>query len=202
MHKLWAHLRSNVVGYVALFFSVGVGSAWAATELSRNQVKSRHIAKGQVRASDLGRNAVRSSKVKNGSLKAKDLAPGARRALTGPQGQPGPAGPQGQPGPAGPQGGPGPIGPAGPPGATNTVIRVEDSSEGVAANSTKGAFASCEPGERAVGGGAESFNHASYADTKIVVSRPEGDSSWFARIHFAVSDPNAYIRVFVVCTKP
>jgi hypothetical protein len=55
--KFSNHVRGNVVGYIALFFALGLGSAWAATELDKNEVKSKHIGKGQVKAKDLGKNA-------------------------------------------------------------------------------------------------------------------------------------------------
>jgi hypothetical protein len=93
------HIRNNVVGYVALFFALGLGSAWAATELSKNEVKSRHIGKGQVKAKDLGRNAVSSPKVADGSLLDEDFAPG--ELPRGEQGPPGEQGEQGDEGPAG-----------------------------------------------------------------------------------------------------
>ena len=44
-----AHFRSNVVGYVALFIALG-GTSYA---LSRNSVKSKHIAPGAVKRSDV-----------------------------------------------------------------------------------------------------------------------------------------------------
>ena len=87
---LKAHLRSNLVGYIALFCSLSLGTAWAATELTRNSVKSRHIAKGNVKRSDLARNAVNSPRVANGSLRAADFAEGQLPAgLQGPPGEPG-----------------------------------------------------------------------------------------------------------------
>jgi hypothetical protein len=67
---------ANVVSVIALLLAVGLGSAWAATELSRNEVKSKHIGKGQVKNSDLAANAVTSPKVANGSLLNKDFAGG------------------------------------------------------------------------------------------------------------------------------
>lgn len=64
---------SNVVAMVALVLSVGLGGAWAATELGKNDVKSRNIAKGQVKASDLGNNAVSSKKVADGTVTGDDV---------------------------------------------------------------------------------------------------------------------------------
>jgi hypothetical protein len=90
---LKAHLRSNVVGYIAIFCSLSLGSAWAATELARNSVKSKHISRAAVKRSDVARNAINSPRVANGSLKAVDFAPGQLPAgATGPAGPTGPAG--------------------------------------------------------------------------------------------------------------
>ncbi|MDX6586342.1 MAG: hypothetical protein QOI31_815 [Solirubrobacterales bacterium] len=44
------HLRSNVVAYIALFFALGVGTAWA---LDANSIKSKHIKDGQVKSVDV-----------------------------------------------------------------------------------------------------------------------------------------------------
>jgi hypothetical protein len=81
---------ANVVATLALFVALG-GSAYAAVELSKNSVRTKHIAKGQVKAADLGRNAVTSAKVKNLSLLAADFKAGQLPAI-GPKGDPGPPG--------------------------------------------------------------------------------------------------------------
>jgi hypothetical protein len=91
--KVSSHIRSNVVGYIALFFALGLGSAWAATELEKNEVKSKHIKNGGVKSNDLADNAVTSPKVANGSLLGEDFAPGQL-----PAGEPGPPGERGAPG--------------------------------------------------------------------------------------------------------
>lgn len=44
------HIRANIVGYVALFFALSLGTAWA---IERNSVKSKHIANGQVKGVDI-----------------------------------------------------------------------------------------------------------------------------------------------------
>jgi len=43
------HIRANVIGYVALFFSLSLGTAWA---LDANGVRSKHIVNGQVKGKD------------------------------------------------------------------------------------------------------------------------------------------------------
>lgn len=94
MGSLARHVRGNVVAYVALFSSLCLGGAWAASELGKNDVKSRHIGKGQVKTGDLGKNAVNSVKVRDASLLEQDFAPGQL-----PSGPPGDNGAQGPPGP-------------------------------------------------------------------------------------------------------
>ena len=48
--RVGAHLRANLVGYVALFFALGLGTAWA---LDANSVRSKHIVNGQVKGKDV-----------------------------------------------------------------------------------------------------------------------------------------------------
>jgi formylglycine-generating enzyme required for sulfatase activity len=83
---------SNVVSVISLLFALGLGTAWAATELGRNEVKSKHIKNAGVKTKDLANNSVTSPKVADGSLQDQDFAPGQL-----PQG---PQGPQGEPGPS------------------------------------------------------------------------------------------------------
>lgn len=63
---------ANVAALLALFIALG-GTAIA---LSKNSVKSRHIAPKAVKRSDIKPGAVNSVRVKNGSLKQKDLNSG------------------------------------------------------------------------------------------------------------------------------
>jgi hypothetical protein len=57
-----SHVRSNVIGYIALLFAIG-GVSYAAVDLSKNSVGAREIKK----------NAVRSSEVRNNTLKGRDV---------------------------------------------------------------------------------------------------------------------------------
>jgi hypothetical protein len=84
---------SNVMATVAVFVALS-GSSYAAISLRDNSVKSRHIAKGQVRSSD----------VADGSLVAGDFHAGLLAAAS--PGAVGPPGPSGAQGPTGPQGEP------------------------------------------------------------------------------------------------
>jgi len=80
--KLGAHIRGNVVAYLALFIALG-GTSYAAIKLPRNSVGSK-----QLRS-----NSVTSAKVRNGSLRISDFQSGAlKRGPRGPQGPAGPAG--------------------------------------------------------------------------------------------------------------
>jgi hypothetical protein len=99
------HLRSNLVGYVALFIALSAG-AYAAG-LPKNSVKSKQIKDGQVKMADIAANAVDGSKVADGSLSQSDFG----GAL--PAGAQGPVGPAGATGPQGPTGPEGPLGAAG-----------------------------------------------------------------------------------------
>lgn len=51
------HLRSNAVGYAALFVALG-GTSYAAVNIPRNSVGTRQLRNGAVTSSKLGRSAV------------------------------------------------------------------------------------------------------------------------------------------------
>ena len=87
---------ANVVSVTSLVFALGLGGAWAATELEKNEVKSKHIGKGQVKNADIADDAVTSPKVDDGSLLGEDFAAGQLPA--GPTGDTGPQGPKGDTG--------------------------------------------------------------------------------------------------------
>ena len=98
---------SNVISVISLLFALGLGSAWAATELKKNEVKSRHIKNATVKAKDLADDAVTSPKVADGSLLSADFAAGQLPVgATGQRGAQGPQGLQGAEGPTGPAGSP------------------------------------------------------------------------------------------------
>jgi len=76
------HLRSNVIGYICLFWLMA-GTAIAASNLPKSSVTSKAIKNGQVKTADLatgavkgsklGANAVNGSKVADESLTGSDL---------------------------------------------------------------------------------------------------------------------------------
>jgi hypothetical protein len=170
----------------AVFFALG-GSSVAAIQLSRNSVRSEQIANGQVKGPDLAKNAVTSRKVADRSLLADDFKAGQLKS-----------------GPAGPQGVQGPPGSKGDAGATSLKVR--------AATASGEVTASCEPGERATGGGAHSVNGA------VVASAPVADpnaifvstgitfqgytpTSWTAAAKDAGGLPTD-VTAWVVCAAP
>jgi hypothetical protein len=85
---------ANVMATVAVFVALG-GTSVAAISLTRNSVRSKHIAKGQVKRSDIGLNAVNSRKVANHSLRLVDFRAG--QIPGGPPGAPGAPGSPGSP---------------------------------------------------------------------------------------------------------
>jgi hypothetical protein len=92
--RITAHLRGNLVAYLALSVALG-GTSYAAVKLPANSVGAK-----QVRS-----NAISTKKVKDGSLMAADFKAGQL-----PAGERGPAGPAGQDGAPGRDGAPGATG--------------------------------------------------------------------------------------------
>ena len=127
---------ANVMATVAVFVALG-GTSYAAVQLSKSSVKSRHIASG----------AVTSTKVKDRSLLLKDFKRG--------QLLPGPRGPQGDPGgkgDAGAAGVPGVPGPAGAPGLSGHE-RVQTTRNVVPGDTSIVISAACPSGKKLLGGG-------------------------------------------------
>ena len=70
---------ANVAATIALVLAIGGGTVYAASQLGKNDVKSKNIAPGAVKTSDLGKNAVTSPKIKNGGVNGADIAAGVIR---------------------------------------------------------------------------------------------------------------------------
>jgi len=64
---------ANVAATLALFLVIAGGTVYASSELGRNDVNSKNIAKGAVKTSDLHGNAVTGPKVKDATLTGGDL---------------------------------------------------------------------------------------------------------------------------------
>jgi hypothetical protein len=71
--RIGGHIRSNVVGYIAIFLFAMSGTATALT--GSNTVFSDDIVNGQVRNPDLADNSVGTTKIADGRVFAADLAP-------------------------------------------------------------------------------------------------------------------------------
>ena len=74
--RILAHVRANVVAYLALFVALG-GSSYAAVRLAPGSVTARAIAAGAVTHSKLARGSVDATNVVNGSLTSSVFKPGA-----------------------------------------------------------------------------------------------------------------------------
>jgi hypothetical protein len=170
---------SMAVALIALLVALG-GTSYAAISITGKSVRN-----GSLTGKD----------VKNRSLLKADFRAGQLPA--GPRGA---LGPQGVPGPQGPQGSPGTPGAA---GATNVVVR-SGADTSVPATITDFAYASCQAGERATGGGGVNANtpgvhlKQSFPDPLFPGSEPTGwGVSYENTTASAVS-----IRAYVVCARP
>ena len=70
--------HSTVVAYLALFFALGGGAAYAAAQIGSEDIQnravlSRHIDNGQVKRADIRRNAVNGSRVGRDSLTGREI---------------------------------------------------------------------------------------------------------------------------------
>lgn len=78
--RIGAHIRGNVVGYIAIFIALG-GTAVALP--GRNSVDSGDIQRKQVKRSDLALNAVDGTRLADGAVAGADLSSGAVVGGTG-----------------------------------------------------------------------------------------------------------------------
>jgi hypothetical protein len=101
MRRLLSHLRSQAIGYLALFVALG-GTAYAVS-LPPNSVGTKQLKTSAVTTAKIAKDAVTTGKVQDLTLQAQDFAPGV--LLRGPAGDTGPIGPQGPIGLQGPTGG-------------------------------------------------------------------------------------------------
>ena len=62
------HVRSNVVGYLALFLVLTMGTAYATHPGGANTISTQDIINGQVRAADIGSNQVLSADVRDDTI--------------------------------------------------------------------------------------------------------------------------------------
>ncbi len=83
--KLGNHARSNAIAYIALFFAVGGGTAFAAntvfsSDIVNGEVTSPDIGGGEVATSDLANDSVTGAKIPNDTLGNVDIKAGGVRA--------------------------------------------------------------------------------------------------------------------------
>lgn len=78
MGRLGAHLSyANVMATIAVVVALGGASAYAASKLGKNVVKSRNIAPGAVKTADIAKNAVKRGKIAGGAIDDSRLANGS-----------------------------------------------------------------------------------------------------------------------------
>jgi hypothetical protein len=110
--RIAGHLRTNVVGYVALFAALG-GTSYAAVRLAPGSVTASTLANGAVTHAKLSAGSVGETDLIKRSLTAADFKRGAlRKVLQGAGGRIRGKGKAGRPGA---------VGPAGPPGANGAA---------------------------------------------------------------------------------
>jgi hypothetical protein len=146
----------------------------------RNSVGSVQLKRGAVTAAKIAPDAVRSAHVQDGSLLAKDFKPGQL-----PQGPKGDKGDQGVPGAQ---------------GATNVVVRRSSPPPGAFGH----AFAHCNPGERAVGGGVGIPEDGASDALTVRDSKPfpltGTPTGWQAAVSSTVFSRSW--AVYVICSSP
>jgi hypothetical protein len=77
--RILGHLRTHVIAYVALFFALTGGTAFALT--GSNTVFTDDIVNGEVKTADIGGGEVRSPDLLDSGVKATDIADGHVRSL-------------------------------------------------------------------------------------------------------------------------
>jgi hypothetical protein len=183
LSKLRSRLTyANVVATLALFVALG-GSSYAALTVTGKNVKNSSLTGKDVKNSSLT-----TSDVKNRSLLAKDFKTGQLpQGVTGPQGTPGKDGRN---------------------GATNVVVRRGEATTG--GDATGNVF--CDPGERAVAGGASRTGGIGGGDTLrgsfptilqggVVTPAPSGvtPTGWDSGIN---ASGGGDVVFYVVCASP
>jgi hypothetical protein len=138
------------------------------------------LPRNSVGTAQLKKNAVTTQKVKNNSLLAADFKAGQL-----------PAGPRGLQGAQGAQGAQGPAGAA---GATNVTVR-----EGAAATGTS--TASCNPGERATGGGGFTDAASSFLWESAPVQTSGTATTWSASAQ-NTTGTDVNVQAYVICAAP
>jgi hypothetical protein len=195
MHaKLPTALSASALA-IAVLGTTPLGAIAQNAAFPRNSVGSAQLQRNAVTAAKLAPNAVRAGHVLDGSLLAADFKPGQL-----------PQGPKGDKGDKGERGD------KGDPGATTVVVRRNElTTTAFSAVTTRAA--SCEAGERAVGGGAGPVGGGTNGafqmlDVRILFSQPVPNASgstptgWEAGFSWPTNAPGRTIAAYVVCARP
>jgi hypothetical protein len=199
--KFKQHLTyANVMATLALFVALG-GSSYAAVRLSANSVHSREIARNAVKGSEISNSSVGSAEVRNASLQPVDFA----KLPTGPRGERGATGPRGTRGEQGPIG---LTGAAGTNAATNAQVRLGAPVD-VAAGGMTTLQTPCNPGERAISGGASVQPSSAAGFVQVTSSYPDPPTagatptSWAVGVYNqAANTASVQFQGYAVCIAP
>lgn len=166
---------ANLVATLALFAALG-GTSYAAIKITGKNVKN-----GSLTGADVKNSSLTSTDLKDRSLLSKDFKAGQL--------------------PAGPKGDKGDAGAAGAAGATNVTTRVSTVSAPVGSSDVT---ASCQAGEKAVGGGASYTNDEPEITVQQTKPAPPTDGStptgWTVR--YEVTGIPHTVSALAVCARP
>lgn len=181
------------VALLALFVAL-TGSSYAAVRLAKNSVTSREIRNGSIGLADLNKTIrpEKSSKLFRAAVvdTVTDPTSGLTVNVKSEPGIVGPAGPAGSNGAAGANGAQGPSG-------TATVTTREAFGPTVGPSQHTGATASCQPGEKVVGGGVDLEGTPS--DGFLQMSAPSGNGWSGDYITSGSAATSSRAHVFALC---
>jgi len=178
---------ANVASTLALFIALG-GTATAATYVvsSSGQIKD---------------GVIRNTDVRKGTLGADRLSDDARAAFTRP-GPVGPEGARGAQGPKGETGDSGTQGPKGDPGAGIGSVTVRRATETTGPGGPYTVTASCQPGERAVGGSAVGEgDEGPFGQVGIPVPETAGATPTGWKTVYSQGIASVTTTVYVICVR-
>jgi hypothetical protein len=71
--RIGAHLRSNVIGYLALFFALTMGTAYATHPGGADTISTEDIIDSEVRSADINNGAVNTEDITNDGVRSEDV---------------------------------------------------------------------------------------------------------------------------------
>ena len=185
--------RANALALAIIILMVSAGAAQGLS--GKNTIFSNDIAEGEVHSSDIKNGTVRGKDVKNNTLTGNDINESSLN-LTGISGATGPAGPKGDKGDPGPPG-------SSAADATYTMRFAQGALVDVGENSV--AKASCNAGEVATGGGAQTSHGGTLAQsypTNASVSTSQPPTAWFAVLENTKASGQTQVTAWVICMNP